>query len=319
MKGSHVRRAVAGLVPLILLLTAACGSSDAPTPKPVPGTLADVKVTGPPGKKPTVTFKAPLSFASTTSKVVDKGPGKGAAVEADSVVTVDYVAINASDDDQYDTSWSTGKPATFGLSQVIKGFGAGLVGDHAGDRVLITVASKDGYDPVGNGTTIHKGDSLIFVVDLRKVSNPLKVATGTTMSTPGIVPKVTYDSKGVPTGFKATSSTPAKPATLGVYPIIKGKGPAVKKGQTIVVNYLGAIYPDGKVFGQSFDTDTPVSKPIGVGQFIPGWDTGLVGQTVGSRVVLVIPAALAYGSQSPSSAIPANSDLIFVVDILQAY
>jgi peptidylprolyl isomerase len=316
-----VRRVVAGLVVTpLLLLTAACGgNNEATTVKAVPGTLADITVTGSPKAAPKVDFKAPLSFATTTSKVIDKGPGTGAAIQSDSVVTLDYVAINASDDDEFDSSYKAGKSATFGLSQVITGFGKGLAGDHAGDRVLVAVASKDGFDPVGNGTTVHKGDSLIFVIDVLKVANPLKVATGTKMSAPATVPTVTYDSKGVPTGFKATATTPKKVAKLGVYPIIKGKGPVVKTGQAIVVNYLGQIYPDGAIFDQSFDTDKPISSLVGEGKLIPGWDKAIVGQTVGSRLILVIPSALGYGKAGQGTTIPANSDLIFVVDILQAY
>jgi peptidylprolyl isomerase len=185
--------------------------------------------------------------------------------------------------------------------------------------VLLAVASKDAFDPVGNGTTVRKGDSLIFVVDVLKVSNPLKVATGTKMSAPASVPTVTYDSKGVPTGFKATATTPKKVTKLGVYPIIKGKGPVVKSGQAIVVNYLGQLYPDGAIFDQSFDTDKPISSLVGEGKLIPGWDQAIVGQTVGSRLILVIPSALGYGKAGQGTTIPANSDLIFVVDILQAY
>jgi peptidylprolyl isomerase len=320
MRGIHVRRVVAGIIAaMLMLLTAACGSSSDTGAKPTPGTISDVTVSGPSGQKPTVKFDAPVSFGSTQSTVVDKGPGKGPAVRPDSVVTVDYVAINASDADEFDSSWTGGKPATFGLDQVIKGLAIGLTGSHAGDRVLITVASKDGYDPVGNGTTVRKGDSLVFVVDVHAVSNPLKSATGIKQPPPpGIVPTLQY-AKGVPTGFKATAETPKAPATLGVYPLIKGRGPAVKKGQTIVVNYLGQIYPDGTVFQETYSTDKPVPVQIGTGAVIPGWDTGLVGQTVGSRVELVVPAAEGYGGASQGTTIPANSDLIFVVDILQAY
>jgi hypothetical protein len=118
-----VRRVVAGLVVTpLLLLTAACGGNNDPTTvKAVPGTLADITVTGSPKAAPKVAFKAPLSFAATTSKVIDKGPGAGPAIQSDSVVTLDYVAINASDDDEFDSSFKAGKPATFGLSQVITG------------------------------------------------------------------------------------------------------------------------------------------------------------------------------------------------------
>jgi peptidylprolyl isomerase len=123
----------------------------------------------------------------------------------------------------------------------------------------------------------------------------------------------------VPTGFKATPTTPKTLTDLGVYPVIKGKGPVVKKGQTIVVNYLGQLYPDGKVFDESYSTDEPATFQIGAGQVIPGWDDGLVGQTVGSRVILAIPSAQGYGKTGKSPAIPPDSDLIFSVDILQAY
>ena len=55
-----------------------------------------------------------------------------------------------------------------------------------------------------------------------------------------------------------------------------------------------------------------------MGGVIQGWDQGLVGQKIGSRVLLVIPSELAYGEEERDN-IPANSTLIFVVDILAAY
>jgi peptidylprolyl isomerase len=265
-----------------------------------------------------VQFKAPLRFATTQSKIVDHGPGKGDAISAASRVTVDYVAINASDGAEYDSSWKRGKPATFNLSDVITGFGKGLEGDHAGDRVLIGVASKDGYDPTGNGTTIQKGDSLVLVVDVRKVHTPLSEAKGTKQPAPATVPKLTYDKAGHPAKFVATPQTPKSVSKLGVYPIIEGNGPVVKAGQTLLVEYVGQVYPDGKVFDESWSNPEPTSFPIGTGGVIPGWDQGLAGQHVGSRVILVIPSALAYGTATTGSPVPPNSDLIFAVDILQA-
>ncbi len=314
-----MRRLVTVLLLPLLLLAAACGTTDATTTAPERGTLTDVTVSGPRDAKPAVEFKAPLSFASTTSKVVAEGPGHGDAVGPASVVTVDYVAVNASDGTEFDSSWGHGKPPTFALSQVITGFREGLQGAHGGDRVLIGVASSDGYDPVGNGSTIQKGDSLVFVVDVRSVSSPLKDVAGTKMPAPATVPTLMVDDAGVPTGFKATASSPATVTKLGVYPIVKGAGAVVKSGQTIAVRYLGQIYPDGTVFDESYSSGETVPFQIGQGQVIPGWDKGLVGQTVGSRVVLVIPSAQGYGAAGSGSAIPPDSDLIFVVDILQAY
>ncbi|AGL17330.1 FKBP-type peptidyl-prolyl cis-trans isomerase [Actinoplanes sp. N902-109] len=103
---------------------------------------------------------------------------------------------------------------------------------------------------------------------------------------------------------------------LVVTPVIVGKGPKVTAGQTIQANYVGATYKDGKQFESSWDTGQPAVFPVGVGQLIKGWDQGLVGVPVGSRVQLDIPAELAYG-EHPTGGQPAG-DLRFVVDILAA-
>jgi peptidylprolyl isomerase len=75
-------------------------------------------------------------------------------------------------------------------------------------------------------------------------------------------------------------------------------------------------YADGQEFDSSWNSGQPLQTPIGAGRLIPGWDQGLVGVPVGSRVQLDIPADLAYGEQ-PTGGQPAG-DLRFVVDILQA-
>ncbi|HEU4348538.1 MAG TPA: FKBP-type peptidyl-prolyl cis-trans isomerase [Actinoplanes sp.] len=73
-------------------------------------------------------------------------------------------------------------------------------------------------------------------------------------------------------------------------------------------------YPDGQEFDSSWARNEPLQTPIGAGQLIPGWDRGLVGVPVGSRVRLDIPSDLAYGDD-PAGGQPAG-DLRFVVDIL---
>ncbi|GAA2587765.1 hypothetical protein GCM10010435_77590 [Winogradskya consettensis] len=103
---------------------------------------------------------------------------------------------------------------------------------------------------------------------------------------------------------------------LVVTPIIVGKGPAVAAGQTIQANYIGVTYANGKQFDSSWDRGEAAVFPVGAGQLIKGWDQGLVGVPVGSRVQLDIPAELGYG-ENPTGGQPAG-DLRFVVDILAA-
>ncbi|WP_345633216.1 FKBP-type peptidyl-prolyl cis-trans isomerase [Rugosimonospora acidiphila] len=103
---------------------------------------------------------------------------------------------------------------------------------------------------------------------------------------------------------------------LVVTTLIQGTGDAVKSGQNITVNYVGVTYKDGQEFDASWDHGQTATFQIGVGAVIPGWDQGLVGVKVGSRVQLDIPASLAYGDTPPAGA-PTGA-LRFVVDVLAA-
>ncbi|MEU4625141.1 FKBP-type peptidyl-prolyl cis-trans isomerase [Actinoplanes sp. NPDC023801] len=98
--------------------------------------------------------------------------------------------------------------------------------------------------------------------------------------------------------------------------LIEGTGAAVQQGQTIDVNYVGVTYRDGKEFDASWDRSKAFSFAVGAGKVIPGWDKGLTGVKVGSRVQLDIPSDLAYGD-NPGGGRPAGA-LRFVVDVLSA-
>lgn len=101
---------------------------------------------------------------------------------------------------------------------------------------------------------------------------------------------------------------------LKVTPLIEGSGPAAAAGQNITVNYVGVFYNSGEEFDASWRRSEPFSFQLGAGGVIPGWDQGLVGAKVGSRVQLDIPAKLAYG-ENPGDGRPAGP-LRFIVDVL---
>jgi FKBP-type peptidyl-prolyl cis-trans isomerase FklB len=79
------------------------------------------------------------------------------------------------------------------------------------------------------------------------------------------------------------------------------------------VHYTGKL-TNGTTFDSSVDRGSPIDLPVsGV---IPGWVEGLQLMHVGEKVELYIPSDLAYGAQSPSPAIPANSVLVFDLELL---
>lgn len=95
-----------------------------------------------------------------------------------------------------------------------------------------------------------------------------------------------------------------------------GTGAEVKSGDTVTVNYTGAVAATGIIFQSSLDTGQPASFPLS--QVIKGWTDGIPGMKVGGTRRLLIPAAEAYGANPPQgSGIPANADLVFDVVLIK--
>lgn len=108
----------------------------------------------------------------------------------------------------------------------------------------------------------------------------------------------------------------AAPEGLGVEVLVQGDGDTVQAGDDLEVNYLGQIW-GGSIFDNSYDRRSSITFGIGVGQVIGGWDEGLVGQQVGSRVLLSIPPHLGYGDRGmPQAGIGGTDTLVFVVDVV---
>lgn len=112
----------------------------------------------------------------------------------------------------------------------------------------------------------------------------------------------------------------AEPATnatgLKIEVIKEGTGTKVtKSGDGISVNYVGTL-ENGTKFDSSYDRNQPFKFDLGAGQVIKGWDQGLIGMKVGEKRRLTIPPSLGYGAQAIGDKIPANSTLIFEVELL---
>lgn len=122
------------------------------------------------------------------------------------------------------------------------------------------------------------------------------------------------------TAQAAPTTMPAetKPITqLMMKDEVVGTGAVAAAGDTVTVQYVGAL-TNGTVFDASANHGTSgFTFKLGAGQVIKGWDEGVAGMKEGGKRMLLIPAALAYGSQSPSPSIPPNSDLVFEVELLK--
>jgi peptidylprolyl isomerase len=109
--------------------------------------------------------------------------------------------------------------------------------------------------------------------------------------------------------------TVTTPSGLKYIDIVEGTGESPSQGQICELHYTGWL-ANGTKFDSSRDRGQPFQTPIGVGRVIPGWDEGVASMKVGGRRLLIIPSNLGYGSRSMGDRIPANSTLVFDVELL---
>jgi peptidylprolyl isomerase len=304
------------LATVLTVTITSCSLRKDSTPTTAVHEMSRIAVSGDLGAKPKIDLPTPFSVDETESTVLIKGSGD--AVQVGQRVTVQYVGINGTDGKEFDTSWSR-EASTFVLDekQNLPGLVKGLIGVPVGSRVLIVVPPKDGYGVQGSpAAQIGPTDTLVLVVDLESARNVLSHASGTVVKPPAGLPTVKLGENGMPT---VTVPKTDPPTTLVSQLLIQGSGAKVQKSQQITVHYVGVIWDDGTVFDSSWRRGQPSTFAIGVGRVIAGWDLGLVGQTVGSQVLLVVPPDQGYGANGNDSAgISGVDTLVFVVDILDA-
>lgn len=304
------------------LTLTACGS-DTPESESTGGTsaLEQVTVEAAPddATTPKVTFEpGSLAAEETESKVVTAGDG--AELGGTELISFDYATFSGETAEEVGSSYASNPVGLdLGDETVLPGLRSGLTGHKIGSRVLLAIPPKDGFGEAGNPSLgIQAEDTIVFLIDIISAVTPLEEATGTAVAPVAGMPTVE-----VTAGEPATITIPegfAAPDKTVVQPLIQGEGAEVASGQTIRVAYTGVTPRNGETFDSSANSPTGYTEfQIGVGRVIKGWDTGLVGQKVGSRVLLVIPAAEGYGEAGSPPSIEGGDTLVFVVDILAAY
>jgi FKBP-type peptidyl-prolyl cis-trans isomerase len=327
------RRRVAALAITSLLaaaITAGCGSSSSShaaagssasassSASSAADTYSSVTATGAFGKAPTLSIPAKAGSGALYTKTLIQGTGPKLTTSDSLLGNFVLYDWSGTTHKLIGSTYSDGVPTLF-TGSLLPGLETALEGQQVGSRVLAVIPPADAFGTAGNSQIgVGPKDTVVFVIDLLKTFTNTDGVSGTqTSNGGGALPTVTAGAAGK--GPTITIPKTAAPKTLQVKALIKGTGPVVKKGNYIVVQYTGVNWRTGKVFDSSWSRSEPWATEIGEGQVIPGWDTGLVGQTVGSRVLLVVPPADGYGKTGSSSAgIKGTDTLVFAIDILSA-
>ncbi len=150
-------------------ITAATPTTTSGPPTTIPS--ADLSAAGTAGVAPTITV--PAGRPPTQLETADLITGTGQAAKAGDTVTVQYVLATYSSRKEIQSSW-TGQPFSFALGAtppaVIPGWDAGVPGMQVGGRRELIIPPALGYGDQSPGAGIAPNDTLVFIVDLLKIS-----------------------------------------------------------------------------------------------------------------------------------------------------
>jgi peptidylprolyl isomerase len=317
------RLAPVALLAASTLVLASCGSSSgdkkstSDSSKPSSSTSADangckdyssgdtskgVKVTGDFGTTQTATFKTPLKASGLQRTVLTKGDGKETVTgqSLDVLLSV-YLGKDGKSLGTQPASLKVGDTA------IPEAFLSAVNCVPIGSRVVVTAAAKDIYGAQGNPNLgISADDSLVIVTDVIGEKKPL---------VPEVwkkdLPQVSFDGKSGKPTLKLPGGAPSGSLLLKV--LRPGNGDVVKDGDSVTVDYQGTIWRTGKIFDQSYGKQPATFQ---TDQVVPGFGAALVGQKVGTRLVVAIPPKYGYGESGNAQAgIKGTDTLVFVIEI----
>lgn len=315
-------------VPVLLVALAACTSDDGADPSaspsdgatsgtaqascPEPGALSDaVEVTGEPDQAPTVSFDSPLDVTETQRTVLDEGDGD--EVQPGDVVNIAVSIYDAETGDEVASTGYDGSAATqltVDESLWVAGLTSAVNCVPVGSRTVTVATAEDMTPESATGSDADSVTPVVIVTDVRSVV-PTR-ATGEDQPVPDGLPTVELADDGRPT---VTIPPTDPPAELQIATLKKGDGEVVPDPANVTVQYQGVNWRTGEVFDESWGRGTPT--PFSTDAVVSGFAKAMIGQTVGSQVLVVIPPSEGYGEQGqPSAGIEGTDTLVFVIDIL---
>jgi peptidylprolyl isomerase len=295
-------------------------ASAVPPPKLVDGPLPAITAGTKFDEKPTVAKGTGTPSKDLAVKTVIAGSAK--AVAENDFVQVNYLGQVWSTGKVFDNSYDRKTSLVIQLAQggIIDGWRYGLAGRKVGSRVEMAIPPTWGYGTTGNAQAGIKGtDTLVFVIDIQDSFNAKSSAKGTTVAqSDAALPKVGTNTDGKAPSVTVPKSDPPKKLVSNY--VLEGDGAVVKEAQSILCQFKGVVWNTGKEFESTYTQGRLSQFSVKeMESVVKGLAQGVTGKKVGSRVMIVAPADLAYGDTPPTGgAIKKGDTLVFSVDILAA-
>jgi peptidylprolyl isomerase len=189
-----------------------------------------------------------------------------------------------------------GRDATFGVSQLIRGWSEGLQLMTPGSSFKFIIPWKLAYGEKGRAPKIPARANLVFDVELLEITEPPKP-----LEPPAFVMPPDSELTTTPSGLK--------------YKVLRAaEGPKPLITDSVLVHYAGWL-TSGQGFDNSYERGEPAN--FAVSGVIKGWSEGLQLMPLGSSYLFVIPSELAYGKAGAGGVIPPDATLVFQVELLQ--
>ena len=275
------------------------------TPTPSGAVSESVKVTGDFAALPVVIFDAGIDAETTERSVIIQGDGD--TVHEGDTVNVQFSILNGATAVNINgTSYAEGEEAAFPIdSTLLPGLVKTMECSTVGSRVVGVIPPSEAFGETGSTQLgIGATDDIVFVVDIISIEAPLVPAEWK-----DDVPTVTYAEDGTPT---VTLPDAAPPTELVAKVLEEGDGAVVTSGQTVTLDYQGTSWEDNTMFDQSYGKE-PLTRPTSI--YVPGFAAALVGQKIGTTLLVGIPAEYGYGTAETSNGLGGKT-LVFLIHII---
>lgn len=256
----------------------------------------------------TAEFDFPIEVTETERTVLQEGDGD--VVESGNIVSTGLAMYNGTTGEELSNNIGDGRPASLPVSmeQVLPGLVHAFQCSTVGSRIVAVMPPSDlwgdqGYPDLGVGGT----DSVVLVADIIDIVPP---------PAPPELPKPLEWTENVPEvelGDAPVVTLPEgdAPAELLLAVLEEGDGPVVEPGASVTVDYQGTSWETREIFDESYGKAPATFNVNGV---VQGFGAALVGQKVGSTVLVTMPPELAYGTD-PAAHDLGGQSLLFLIEI----